>query len=103
MFDLQTNYWTLLAVRNGESDDFAGAAAAARHMAEVIGDFVPLMVPGTARGEAPGSRAKPEVWSDADTLAATAAAFRESAGALAEAARVKTPETASPGMPSSAR
>jgi len=86
MFDLQTSYWTLLDVKNGKSTDFQAAGDAARHMAEIMPDFVLLMEPGTARGQAPGSRAKPEVWSEPVAFTAAADEFRSQAVALAEVA-----------------
>lgn len=86
MFDLQSAYWTLLAVKNRESEDFQGAAEAARHMAELMAEFAPLMEAGTARGQAPGSRAKPEVWSEATAFATAADDFRLQAVALADVA-----------------
>lgn len=86
MFDLQGAYWVLLDVRNGKSSDFEAAAAAARNMGAIIEQFSALMHPGTARGEAPGTRAKQEVWSESDEFAAAVAAFREQVTHFAETA-----------------
>lgn len=92
MFDLQTAYWTLLKVRNGESDDYQAAGDAARRMSAIMADFVLLMKPGSARGQAPGSRAKPEVWTEPEAFAAVANDFRSQADALAEVAESGNPE-----------
>ncbi len=86
MHDLQSSYWTLLKVKNQESEDFQSAGDTARHMAEIMAEFVPLMEVGTAQGQAPGSRAKPEVWSEAEAFAAAANDFRSQAIALADVA-----------------
>lgn len=93
MFDLQTAYWTLLALKNGESTDYGAAATAARLVEETMPSFVELMEPGTAQGEAPGSRAKPEVWSQAGTFAAAARDLQSKAAALAAASATESPET----------
>ncbi len=76
MFDLQTSYWTLLKVKNRESDDFQSAGDAARHMSEIMADFVTLMKKGTARGQVLGTRAKPEAWCQPEAFAAAANEFR---------------------------
>ena len=86
MFEMERAYWVLLDLERGKTSDYTAAEDAAREMSERIELFLLLMRPGTARGEAPGSRAKPEVWSQPETFAATAQAFRDSAIALAETA-----------------
>lgn len=86
MFDLQTAYWVLLDVQNGKSTDFESAANAARSMSDIMEQFIPLMQPGTARGEAPGSEARPEVWSEADAFEAAAEGFRAQAISFSEVA-----------------
>jgi cytochrome c556 len=86
MGEMHEAYWVLLEVHQGESADFASAAKAASSMGDKLDAFLRLMEPGTARGEAIGSRAKPEVWSDAPAFAEAAEAFRSEAAALSEAA-----------------
>ncbi len=92
MFDLQTAYWTLLKVKNKESDDYQAVAEAARRMSATMAEFVLLMKPGTARGQAAGSRAKPEVWTEPEAFATAANDFRSQADALAEVAASGNPE-----------
>jgi len=86
MFDLQSAYWVLLKVHDGKSSDFAGAADAARNMSDTMERFRPLMQPGTARGESPGSRARPEAWSEADAFEAVVNNFQTKAVSLSEVA-----------------
>jgi cytochrome c556 len=93
MFDLQNSYWSLLKVKNGESDDFQSAGEVARYMSDIMADFVPLLKKGTARGEAPGSRVKPEVWNEPEAFAAVANDFRMQATALADIAESRNPAT----------
>jgi cytochrome c556 len=86
MFDLERAYWVLLDVRNGKSSDFDDAATAAKKMGNIIVQFSSLMRPDTARGEAPGSRAKPEVWSESEEFGVAVAAFQEHAIQFAQVA-----------------
>ena len=86
MFALQDIYFTLMNVKTGRSDDFAGAAEAAAAVPERLDAFVSLLVPGTARGEAPGSRAKPEIWTEPEDVAAAVADLKTRAADLASAA-----------------
>ena len=86
MFALQDLYWPLMDVKTGKSDDFAAAAAAASVVPERLDPFVSLLVPGTARGEAPGARAKPEVWEQPDAVAAAVDELKARAADLAAAA-----------------
>jgi len=86
MSDMQSAYWPLLKVKNGESADLVAAAAASQSIEDAIGRFSALLVPGTAKGEVPGSRATPEVWSEPEEFAAAFDALRASAAALSDAA-----------------
>jgi cytochrome c556 len=86
MFDLQSAYWPLLAVKNGESTDLAAAAAASQSIEEGVGRFSALLVPGTAIGEVPGSRANSEVWTESAEFASALNALQASAAALSDAA-----------------
>ena len=93
MGDLQDNYWVLFNVNKGDSEDFAAASAAAREMSALMMRFVSLLEPGTSRGEAPGSRAKPEVWSEPETFASAVETFQEATAAMAAAAETGDRET----------
>jgi cytochrome c556 len=86
MFDIQSAYWPLLKVKNGESTDLAAAAAASQSIEDAINRFAPLLVPGTAKGEVPGSRATPEVWTEPADFAAALNALQVTAAALSDAA-----------------
>lgn len=87
MFALQDEiYWFLMDVSAGKSDDYAGAAVAAALVPEKLDTFVSLLVPGTARGEAPGSRAKPEVWKQPEEFALALEGLKARAADLAVAA-----------------
>jgi cytochrome c556 len=87
MFELQDRYWVLRDVSTSKSTDFEGAAAAAEQMIDIMTEFVGLLATETARGEVPGSRAMPEVWTDAAGFAASVESFRTEAAQLAEVAR----------------
>ncbi|MES0826563.1 cytochrome c [Ruegeria sp. SCP11] len=91
MFEMQTAYLTLLSIRNGESSDYVAAAMAASLIEETVPNFVALMEPGTARGEAPGSRAKPEVWSQGEAFSEAAEWLQAKAAALADASASEDP------------
>lgn len=65
MHEALSAYWLLLNVSNDKSDDLAEAAAAARTISEVFARSTELFPEGTEKNEAIGSRAKPEVWSQA--------------------------------------
>ena len=72
MHEALSAYWPLLDVSNGKSTDLLAAAAAARTVEQAISASVELFIEGTAMGEVPGSRAKPEVWSKAAEFEAAA-------------------------------
>ena len=92
MFDLQTAYWVLFDVANGKSSDYAAAAVAAGSMTGLMDQFLALLDPGTTKGEAPVSRARPEVWTDTDGLRSAAGAFTDRATTFAEAASSADPD-----------
>lgn len=71
------SFGPLVAVLKGESSDLAAAAAAAQAMHDAAVKAATLFPAGTAKGEAEGSRAKPEVWSDS-------AEFKAASDKLAE-------------------
>lgn len=72
-------YWPLLKIKNGESSDLASAAKSARTIAKEAGKIGPLFPAGTAKGEVPQTRAKPDIWK-------RPAEFRSAINALKEAA-----------------
>jgi len=86
MFEMQNAYWPLLKVDKGESTDLAAAAAASQSIEGAIDRFAALMVPGTAKGEVPGSRATPEVWTEPADFAAASSALQATAAELTAAA-----------------
>jgi cytochrome c556 len=86
MLDIQSAYWPLLEVKNGKSTDLAAAAAASQSIEDALGRFSALLLPGTAKGELPGSRANPEVWTEPADFAAASNALQAAAAALSDAA-----------------
>jgi len=89
MFALQDLYWPLMNVMTGKSDDFAGAATAAAAVPARLDTFVSLLEPGTARDEAPGARAKPEIREQPDAVAAAVQELKARTAELSAAARVE--------------
>ena len=83
MYELDDRYWMLLDVSSAKSVDFQGASAAALQMVDIMTGFVALLPPGTARGEALGSRAKPEIWTEATSFSASVESFTAEAERLA--------------------
>jgi cytochrome c556 len=69
----------------GENTDLVGATAAAQKMHDSMIKAVGLFPAGTAKGEAPESRSKPEVWSNAAEFKAAAGALIEASAKLAKA------------------
>jgi cytochrome c556 len=47
------------------------------------------MEPGTAKGETPGARAKPEVWTEAGDFLLAAESLRDVAAALSQSAKTE--------------
>ena len=86
MHEALAAYWPLLKVSKGKSDDLAGAADAARTMGAVFTKSIQLFPEGTAKGEAIGSRARPEVWSQAAEFKAAADDLLSAIGRLEQAA-----------------
>lgn len=89
MFDMLSAYWPMEDVRNGKSRDFAAAEVAALSVPPKMDEFLLLMTPGTAKGEAPGSRARPEVWAEWPEFLAAASELQSSTLALADAAKTE--------------
>jgi cytochrome c556 len=86
MLKIQSAYWPLLEVKNGKSTDLAAAAAASQSIDDALGRFSTLMLPGTAKGQVPGSRANPEVWTEPADFATALNALQAAAAALSDAA-----------------
>ena len=72
-------------------DAEAAEAAAANIAALSTLDQSRYWPPGSAQGEAEGSRALPALWTSGDDVMAKAGAFRDAAGALAAAAGTDLP------------
>lgn len=89
MLDMLSAYWPINDVKSGKSQDFAAAETAARTVPGMMDEFMLLMVPGSAKGEAPGSRARPEVWVEAAEFQLAATDLQAKAIALADAARTE--------------
>jgi cytochrome c556 len=87
MFDMQTAYLPLLAIKGGKSTDTVEAAAKADALIASLDGFLALLPEGTAKGQVPNSRAKMEIWTEREDFEAAAAALRDATTALSEAAR----------------
>ena len=59
------SFGPLIAVQKGESTDLAAATEAAQTMHDAIVKAAGMFPTGSATGEVSGSRAKPEVWTNA--------------------------------------
>ena len=86
MFDMQSAYWPMLAIKKGESTDLSAAAEAAKIIGTSIDKVTTLFPVGTAKGEITGTRARPEIWSDAEGFHAAADALKVAAAGAQEAA-----------------
>lgn len=82
MFEMQAAYWPLFELNNGKRTDLEVVSESAQQIAAAL-DQLPAMFPsGTARGETPGSRATPEIWSAPDEFAAAIAALKDALAKL---------------------
>lgn len=79
-------YWPLLKIDNGESSDLAGGAASAKTIAEASGKIGALFPAGTAKGEVPQTRAKPDIWSQPEEFQSAIDTLRKAAASLQAAA-----------------
>ena len=86
MLDMQSAYWPMLAIKKGESTDLEAAAEAARTIGASIDKVTTLFPAGTAKGEIAGTRARPEIWSDAEGFQAAADALKAAAAGAQQAA-----------------
>ena len=89
MFEMQRAYWVLLDVQREKSSEFGDASDAAGKIADHVMRSVTLMEPGTAKGETPGSRARPEVWTEAGDFMLAAESLRDAALALSQSAKTE--------------
>ncbi|UCH41115.1 MAG: cytochrome c [Gammaproteobacteria bacterium] len=64
------SYFPLLAVYNGKSTNLTKAGEAARKLKDDMAKSLALFSEGTAKDQVPGSRAKPEIWSEASDFEA---------------------------------
>ncbi len=81
-----SSFGPLVAILKGESTDLAAAAAAAQTMSDNMLKIPSLFPAGTAKGEVPGTRAKPEIWTERAEFEAAATALVEASANLVEAA-----------------
>lgn len=86
MFDMQAALWPMFEIKNGESAKLSEAAEGARALSEALSKAVTLFPAGTAKGEIPYTRAKPEIWSDAAGFEAAAEALKVAAASVQQAA-----------------
>ena len=86
MFDIQTAYLALLSVNQGNNADLSKAAEDAKTIGEKLKAFVSLLHPDTASGQVPNSRAKQEIWRDAEPFAAAVDALMVASATLSEIA-----------------
>ena len=87
MFDIQTAYWSLFNVNEGKSTDLLAAAEGAQTINDALGKFLLLLPNGTAQGEVPGSRAKPEIWTEVEEFNGAAKTLMEANRELIESAQ----------------
>lgn len=87
MKSMGKSFGPIIPVIKGESQDLEAAGAAAAAMNEAIVASLALYIEGTAVGEVPGSRAKPEVWTKSAEFKKAADELVAASAALAEAAK----------------
>jgi cytochrome c556 len=85
MFEMQDGYFALFAIKRGSTDDLSTVADNAGLISEKLSVFTSLLVPNTAVGDVPNSRAKPEIWSEPEAFAAAVEALRTEVHALIDA------------------
>jgi len=86
MKELLSAYWPLLKIKNGESSGLAEAGKATRTIMVAIGRIDALFPPGTAKGEVPQTRARPEIWSEHEDFQAAINSLKEATASLQAAA-----------------
>jgi cytochrome c556 len=78
MSEIQTAYWPLFELDAGKRTDFEVVGESVGQINSALDRFQALFPPGTARGETPGSRATPEIWSAPDEFNGAIKALKES-------------------------
>jgi cytochrome c556 len=86
MFEMQQAFWPLFNINNGRSTDLVAAADAARSIDEKFVRFLALLPEGTAGGEVPGSRARPEIWTEPSKFSAAVEGLHSATARLVVAA-----------------
>lgn len=86
MFEMQQAFWPLFNIKNDKSTDLAAAPEAARTIEDGFTGFLALLPEGTAGGEVPGSRARPEIWTDPTRFNAAVAGLQSAIPRLVEVA-----------------
>ena len=84
MKSMLKSYFPLLAVYKGKSTDLTKAGEAALKLKDDMAKSIVLFPEGTAKDQVPGSRARPEIWSEANVFEAAANAVISSVGKLIE-------------------
>ena len=85
MHKMLDSYWPLIAVKNGKSTDLDEARNAATEIATAMRESVTLFLEGTAKGEVPVSRSKPEVWTNTSDFYAASDELIAAAESLVDA------------------
>ena len=80
-------YFPLMAIHKGKSEDLQKATEAIATLRQGMQESLPLFIDGTAKGEVPGSRAKPEVWSMSAEFKAAADELISTSESLSDAAK----------------
>jgi cytochrome c556 len=86
MLEMQTAFWPLFNINNDKSTDLAAAVDAIKTIDENFARFLELLPEGTAGGQVPGSRAKPEIWTEPSEFSAVAERLRSATSRLSEVA-----------------
>lgn len=81
------SFGPIIPIIKGESQDLEAAGAAATAMNEAVVESLTLFVEGTANGEVPGSRSKPDVWTKSAEFKKAADDLIAASAALADAAK----------------
>lgn len=81
------SFGPIITVAKGQSTDLAAAAAAAKTMQESMQISSTLFLEGTAKGDVPGSRSRPEVWTNAEEFKTASEKLIKASGDVAAAAQ----------------
>ena len=86
MMTMLSAYWPLLKISNGENSNLSDGVEAARTITEATDKIVALFPGGTAKGQVPGTRARPEIWSKPEEFQAAVDILKAAATSLQAAA-----------------